>query len=182
MPSVDCGIVPRSQPKAPTHVMEKLGGLQSAIHELKCEEQMSDFQKIDQKLQVNIQDCKLQIYQSKFKFLIFLFKQDVLKISEFQTFTTPDTFIQDLLWVLSRSRAPKNLTSNILQLFIRLCSQVPDVRRIFQYEDFSTLRILTNLFKDHESKVLEFLRLIVHGIRITRHESWVEKLTLHLIR
>ena len=58
MPSVDCGIVPRSQPKAPTHVMEKLGGLQSAIHELKCEEQKSDFQKIDQKLQVNIQDCK----------------------------------------------------------------------------------------------------------------------------
>ena len=59
MPSVDCGIFPKSQSKAPTHVMEKFRGLQSAIHELKCEEQKSDFQKIDQKLQVNIQDYKL---------------------------------------------------------------------------------------------------------------------------
>ena len=63
MPSVDCGIVPKSQSKASTHIMEKLGGLQSAIHELKCEEQKSDFQKIDQKLQVNIRDCKLQNYK-----------------------------------------------------------------------------------------------------------------------
>ena len=59
MPSVDCGIFPKSQSKAPAHVMEKLGGLQSAIHEFKIEEQKSDFQKIDKKLQVKIQDCKM---------------------------------------------------------------------------------------------------------------------------
>ena len=106
----------------------------------------------------------------------------MLKLSDLQSISEQESLLLNMHWILSKNSASKGIQSNVIQILIKFCVQVP-WSRVFLRDELGLLRTLTYLMTTLEmNKILELLRYIVHGISILRQESWLEKLILQLLR
>ena len=111
-----------------------------------------------------------------------------MKISDLQVIMEHEHVLVNLHWVLAKTTAPTTPVMNAIQFFTKICSQVPR-SRVFLRDNLGLTSTLTNLIvtlgvssSSKSSKVLELLRLVIHGISIIRQESYLEKLILQLLR
>ena len=106
----------------------------------------------------------------------------MLKLSDFQSISEQESLLLNMHWILTKNSASKGIQTNVIQILVKFCVQVP-WSRVFLRDELGLVRTLTYLMTTLEmNKILELLRYIVHGISILRQESWLEKLILQLLR